>query len=422
MIQFETPSRDGPPLSVPASGAAVHVLRVTLVCFVVSMIDGFDTLMMSFVGPLLLKSLQIDHAALGRVFSAGFVGTVIGSLVVGPAADRFGRKPMLIVALLVTGVLTFACSYATSATMLAALRFVGGLGMGAAIPPVTAITAEHSPPQRRSALVILMFIGFPLGAVVGGAVTAVVMMRYGWPFVFQMGGVCALLALLPVAFIIPSRGGDAAKGHVPTGANGAAHSGNPLRRLLAEGRAASTLALWIGVLATMILSGVLVSFMPTILNMNGVPPARAAFGSVLLNFGAIGGALLISAIVGKRGPFLPVSLAFVAGAAMTFVLGSVVGAGNAVFGMLFAIGMCIVGGQLTIPAMASLLFPAEVRASGIGCVMAIGRAGSIIGPLVGGALIAAHVPFDRLFMLASLLALCGSAGIAISAHTRPGKN
>jgi MFS transporter, AAHS family, 4-hydroxybenzoate transporter len=84
--------------------------------------------------------------------------------------------------------------------------------------------------------------------------------------------------------------------------------------------------------------------------------------------------------------------------------------------------MCIVGGQLTIPAMASVLFPAEMRASGIGCVMAIGRAGSIIGPLVGGALIAQHVPFDSLFMMAALLALCGSAGIAISARTRPAKH
>lgn len=181
----------------PSAGPPVsNVLRITLVCFAVSMIDGFDTLMLSFVAPLLAKSLQIDHATLGRVFGAGFIGTVLGSLIVGPLADRFGRRPMLLLALAVTGIFTLGCAFATSATMLATLRFIGGLGMGGAIPPVAAITAESSSPQRRSSLVILMFIGFPLGAVVGGAITAALMVRFGWPFVFVMGGTFALLALI----------------------------------------------------------------------------------------------------------------------------------------------------------------------------------------------------------------------------------
>src|ERR1700733_9876127 len=92
-----------------------NVLRITLVCFAVSMIDGFDTLMLSFVAPLLAKSLQIDHASLGRVFGAGFVGTVLGSLIIGPLADRFGRRKMMVLALVVTGGFTLACAFANSA-------------------------------------------------------------------------------------------------------------------------------------------------------------------------------------------------------------------------------------------------------------------------------------------------------------------
>ncbi|WP_206957861.1 MFS transporter [Trinickia acidisoli] len=398
--------------------AASLVIRITLVCFAVSMIDGFDTLMMSFVAPLLSKSLQIDHAMLGRVFSAGFVGTVIGSVVVGPAADRFGRRPMLLLALLVTGVFTLACGFATSATMLATLRFLGGLGMGGAIPPVTAITAESSPVRRRSTLVILMFIGFPLGAVAGGAISAVQMMRFGWPFVFEMGGACALLVLLLVWLVIPA----SVAGHrvaTATMQGEGRRRLNPVVDVLADGRAAATFALWFGVLATMILSGFLVSFMPMILNMNGVPPTRAAFGSVLLNLGAIGGALTISALVGRRDPFRPVSIAFVGGAVLTFALGEAIGAGDTVLAMLFAVGAFLVGGQLTIPAMASRLFPPGVRAAGVGWTMAIGRLGSIIGPFVGGILLARQVPFERLFMMASVLAVCGAAGIALADRRRP---
>jgi len=395
-----------------------RVLRITLVCFAVSMIDGFDTLMLSFVAPLLAKSLQIDHATLGRVFGAGFIGTVLGSLIVGPLADRFGRRPMLVLALCVTGVFTLGCAFATSATMLAGLRFLGGLGMGGAIPPVAAITAESSSSQRRSSMVILMFIGFPLGAVVGGAITAALMMRFGWPFVFLMGGTSALVALIPVLLVIP-------KQTVPRAEHAAARQRSAMGgmvlfgNLFSGGRLAATLALWFGVLSSMILSGFLVSFMPTILNMNGVAPARAAMGAVALNLGAIGGALVISMVVVKRGPFVPVAISFLCGAVLTVALGHIIGAGNVAFAMLFAVGACLVGGQLTFPAIASWLFPAEVRAAGIGWAMAIGRTGSIIGPLVGGILLSQHLPFDTLFIVAALLAVGGALGVGLANLWRP---
>jgi AAHS family 4-hydroxybenzoate transporter-like MFS transporter len=403
----------------PSAGPPVsNVLRITLVCFAVSMIDGFDTLMLSFVAPLLARSLQIDHATLGRVFGAGFIGTVLGSLIVGPLADRFGRRPMLLLALGVTGVFTLGCAFATSATMLATLRFIGGLGMGGAIPPVAAITAESSSPQRRSTLVILMFIGFPLGAVVGGAITAALMVRFGWSFVFLMGGAFALIVLIPVLLVIPAQPlsrVERAVARQQASARGLRVVGN----VFADGRLAATLALWFGVLSSMILSGFLVSFMPTILNMNGVEPGRAALGSVLLNLGAIGGALVLSATVGKRGPFVPVALSFLGGAVMTAALGHIIGAGNLALAMLFAVGAFLVGGQLTFPAIASHLFPANVRAAGIGWALAIGRLGSIIGPVVGGILLSRHLSFETLFMLAAILAVAAALGIALANMLRP---
>ncbi|WP_060220216.1 MFS transporter [Burkholderia cepacia] len=401
----------------PAPPARTVALRVTLVCFAVAMIDGFDTLMLSFIAPLLVKTLHIDHAALGRIFGAGFFGTVLGSILIGPAADRFGRRPMLLLSLALTGVLTLACAAATTAPMLATLRFIGGLGMGGAIPVVAAVTAQNSPARSRASLVILMFIGFPLGAVVGGALTAVLMMKFGWPFVFVMGGASALIAMVPVWFVIPA-------GTAPRDA-GLAHAQrrprtlNPLGRTLADGRAPAAIALWCGVLATMILSGFLVNFMPTILNLNGIAPDRAAMGAVLINVGAILGALALSAIVGRFGPFKPVVTVFVAGAALTIALGQLIGVGNGVFAMLFCIGACLVGGQLTFPAIASRLFPDDVRGSGVGWTMAIGRAGSIIGPLVGGMLLAAHLPLERMFLMVGLLALCGALGVALAYRWQP---
>ena len=425
MTHFDAASPD------PRSGTPIlptaAVVRITLVCFAVSMINGFDTLMLAFVAPLLAHSLHIDHAALGRVFGAGSVGTVLGSLIAGPLADRFGRRPMLLLALAVTGLFMLACAFAGSATSLATLRFLGGLGMGSAIPAVVAITAESSTAQRRSSLVILMFIGFPLGAVVGGAITAALMMRFGWPFVFLMGGICALAAIVPVLLVIPSTAIVRTVHTAPTESAATSASrglasrafGSFVGNLLADGRLASTLALWFGVVASMILTGFLVSFVPTILNLNGIAPDRAALGAVVLNLGAIVGALLISTVVGRIGPFVPVAISSACGAVLVFALGRVIGTGNAAFGMLFVTGACLVGGQLTIPAIASRLFPTPVRASGIGSTMAIGQMGSIIGPLVGGILLAQKLPLDQIFMIAALLAVCGSLGFALVAAWRP---
>ncbi|SOE96001.1 MFS transporter, AAHS family, 4-hydroxybenzoate transporter [Burkholderia sp. D7] len=409
--------------AAPSGGRAVRsVVSITLVCFAVSMIDGFDTLMLSFVAPLLAKSLQIDHASLGRVFGAGFVGTVLGSLIIGPLADRFGRRKMLVLALVVTGGFTLACAFANSAGTLAALRFLGGLGMGGAIPPIAAITAESASSERRSSLVILMFIGFPLGAVVGGAITAALMMKFGWPFVFLMGGSCALAAIIPVLLILPAATPAEATAKPAVQASDG-FMGDLLARfvgnLFAEGRFAATFALWFGVLASMILSGFLVSFMPTILNLNGVAPDRAALGAVVLNVGAIVGALLISLIVRRGAPFVAVAVAFVAGAVMVFTLGRVIGAGNAAFGLLFVVGACIVGGQLTFPAIASCLFPTGVRAAGVGWTLAIGRTGSIIGPVVGGILLAQNWSLGRLFLAAAMLALFAALGITLANLWRP---
>lgn len=395
-----------------------RIVAITLVCFAVSMIDGFDTLMLSFVAPLLSKSLNIDPASLGRVFGAGFIGTVVGSLIAGPLADRFGRRPTLVAALIMTGVFTLACAWATSATELSILRLLGGLGMGGAIPPVTAITAESAPVRRRSALVILMFIGFPLGAVVGGAISAVLMMRFGWPFVFQMGGAFALLVIVPVLWVLPAMapGRNAQKGERP----GAVlqHRGM-LPRVFADGRGVAATALWVGVLATMILSGFLVSFMPTLLHLNGVAPDRAAMGAVTLNVGAIVGALVLSTVVSRAGPFVPVACSFIGGAVLTVVLGNLIGVGHATFGMLFAVGACLVGGQLTFPAIASRLFPTDVRAAGVGATMAIGRLGSIIGPTVGGWLIARQMPLPQIFVIAACMALIGAVGVSIARWRTP---
>ena len=191
-----------------AAGAATRVRlnavewRILLICFLTAMIDGFDTLILAFVAPLVGKTFGLSPVEIGKLFAVNFIGAVVGGLGFGPLADRFGRRSMLLVCLALAVVFTLLCSLAGSPRALMALRFLAGLGLGGVIPMIIAITAESMPLRLRIASVTWMFLGIPLGAVFGGAIVAATL-SYGWPAIFVGGGVAAALLIPAVWFGLP---------------------------------------------------------------------------------------------------------------------------------------------------------------------------------------------------------------------------
>ncbi len=387
-------------------------------CFVANMVDGFDILMIGFVGPLLLASVPMDRAALGMVISAGFVGTVLGSVLFGRAADRLGRRRTLLLALASFGSLTLACVLVRSAWDLALLRFAAGLGMGGAMPVIAAIVAARGGATGRHAGVTLSYLGMPCGVVVGGSLAAALMPRFGWMSVFLMSGAAALALLLPVRLMVPADS-EAAARRAPRG-EPAAPARAPAGTLLGDGRAGSALALWTTSFVVLVLGGFLISFIPTLLAGQGMAPGRAALGAVVFNLGAIAGGVSLAAAARRREPFGPAALALVLACALTALLGNALGHGLAVFGWLFALGACLIGGELAIPAMASRLFPDSVRAGGVGWTLAVGRVGSIVGPAAGGWLLQSGMALPRLFACASLLPLAGAFAAWLAWRMLPG--
>ena len=154
--------------------------RLFWLCFAVAMVDGFDTLVVSFIAPAFAAEWSLSGTEVGQVFGIGLVGAAIGGIIGGRLADRAGRKKVLLGSVLLFSVLTVCCALAPNREILMALRFLAGLGLGAAIPTVTALTAETLPPEQRTAAVTRMFLGFPLGAVIGGALCAIMVEPLGW--------------------------------------------------------------------------------------------------------------------------------------------------------------------------------------------------------------------------------------------------
>jgi AAHS family 4-hydroxybenzoate transporter-like MFS transporter len=386
---------------------------VAVVGFLIAMVDGYDTLMLAFIAPLIAKDWALHPQTVGAIFASSYAGAALGATAIGIAADRFGRKIMLLASLALAGVFTMLCAGAEVPAQLMALRAVAGLGLGGALSTSIALIAENAPVLQRRATVTRMFLGFPIGAIAGGALTAAVMSSLGWRGVFLGGGICALLLVPLVAFGVNES--------ASTGATTVArvHSRRPFTELVADGRLRTTALFCASVFLMLLTSYFLVSWIPTVLTLNGMPPGRAAMAAVIVNCGGIVGTLILSFVIARKSPLFPLVGCLCAGAILIALLGpGIVSAGNTKFLLVFAVGLAVIGAQGGIPALCVHLYPESVYATGVGLSVACGRLGSIIGPLVGGYLVSAKLGWNRLFLLAAVPAVLAAIAMTALAAAR----
>ena len=398
---------------------------VIATCFALIMVDGFDTQAIAFVAPALRNAWDISPNTFGLLFSAGLLGTMIGAMTFGPAGDRLGRKPLILASTLLFGVMSLLSAGASSVELLATYRFIGGLGLGGLLPNAIALVAEYSPRRIRSTSVVATFIGFPLGAVIGGMSSARIIPAYGWEMVFIIGGVLPLVLLVIAWFQLPEsikflalnekksdqiaatltrmepslKDADMGRIQMPS----TVQVKQPVKKLFMDGRATWTLLLWLLTFSALLLTYFLVHWIPLVLVDAGVAQKNAIKGVALLNLGGIVGSLVISRISDRRGPYLAMSCAM--GVAIIFIaaIGISTPAGTTVvLTVIFLAGLTFVGAQLNISAIAATNYPVEIRSAGTGWSMAAGRVGSIVGPLIGGILVSVNLGIDKIFLVAAV--------------------
>lgn len=416
-------------------------LRVLLTCAAVLFVDGFDTQAIGYVAPDVARDWGLGRAALGPVFSAGLFGLMIGALVFGPLADRIGRKRIIVASSIAFGLLTLATVLADGVGTLLVLRFLTGLGLGGAMPNAVALTSEYSPHRRRATMVMAMFCGFSIGAALGGLIAAALIPDYGWRSVFVVGGVAPLLLApylawrLPesVRFLALSGGENARVGRLlrsmfpdvtlPTASRFVVHEprlpGLPVAHLFAANRTRTTLLLWVVFFMSLLDLYFLSSWLPTVLNDLGASVSAAAIVGAMLQVGGVVGTFALGQVVDRfsfRALTFTYLLAAVAVAAIGYSGHSI---GLATLA-IFCAGFCIVGGQIASNALAATFYPTAVRSTGIGWALGIGRAGSIVGPLIGGALLALHWATESLFLAAAVPALVAAlAAFVLHRAARP---
>ena len=420
-------------------------------CGLIVFVDGFDAQAMGFVAPALTAALKISRGVLGSVISSGLVGMMIGALVSGPLADRIGRKPVLVACALIFGVGSLLTATAQSVESLMAFRAFTGLGMGGAMPNAIALTSEYMPRRRRAGAVTMMICGFSLGAAVGGLVAASIIPRFGWPAVFIVGGVIPIVIGVVCVFVLPEsirflvvRGGGEpqarqllsriAPGAAVTGPLSPGHDEHaPSQRdsaqapgsfivaeLFTNGRAMATTLIWVIYFMNLLNLYFLNSWLPTIISDAGIPVDTAIRLTSLFQIGGIGGAVVLGRLLDRSFSFWILAACYTWAAAFVYSIGH---AGASVPLLALTItcaGVGIIGGQNASHALSSEFYPTRIRSTGVGWALGIGRIGSIVGPLVGGLLLAQNTPMRDVFWAAVIpatLATLAAAGIAMK--TRP---
>ena len=413
----------------------VHVL-VLMLCGFVMFLDGFDTQAISFAAPVLAKEWGLAPEALGPVLSAAIFGLMVGYLALSPMAARFGHRRVIIVTTGVFGALTLLCTLAAGPVELIALRFLTGIGLGAAIPSVVALTSEFAPRRRRSSFVMFIYCWLALGFVAAGVVSGIVIPQFGWRGMFVVGGALPLLLAVVLFLFLPEspryllarsvesprlrsiiRRLDPSLGD---GVRFVADADDALEQravsliveLLRRRWIASTLLLWVAFIANLAAFYSIQSWLPSIVGSLGKEQPVIIGATVLTTIGGIVAATVIGPTMDRISPFLTLGVVYLLGAVFVALLGMALGGSTwMLLVAAFLSGTCVTGGQMSIVALAALIYPPGLRSTGVGWALGIGRVGGIVGPILVGLAIGAGVEPSVVFMVIAAVLVAAGASV-----------
>lgn len=424
---------------VDASRFGPYQLLVVALCALCLVMDGFDVQAMGYVAPVVIREWGIAKETLAPVFGAGLFGMLIGSLTFSALADKIGRRPVLIGATLFFSACMIATGFAQTIEQLIVWRFLAGLGLGCIMPNAMALAGEYSPRRIRVTLMMIVSCGFTLGGVVGGLITAALIPAFGWRAVFFVGGAIPLamgvlmwLALPESIQFLLFRQQGSARGAararlqlariaptlalpddvVLTSAETRSR-GLPFVELFKEGRARVTVLLWIVNFANLLDMYFLSNWLPTVIRDAGYSTQTTVLAGTALWGGGVIGTLLLGRIIDVAGFTRVLASTFLIAIVSTAAIGNpaVMVSVVAMFVAIFLTGFSIIGGQPALNALAATYYPTSLRSTGIGWSLGVGRIGSVVGPMLGGALLHLNWSSSALFVAAAVPACVSLLGI-----------
>jgi len=409
-------------------------------CFVIVLLDGFDTASIGFIAPSLLGEWHLTKPSLAPVLSAALFGLAFGAIVAGPLSDRLGRRKLLIGSVAIFGVACLISAFAGDLSQLTILRFITGIGLGAAMPNAVTMMSEYCPDSRRSTLTNLMFCGFPLGAALGGFLAAWIIPHYGWRSVLVLGGLVPLALLLVMAAALPESvrfmvlraqskekiraalrriSPDADAVHdFALGEAAPAHHGNGIGVVLSRSYIFGSIMLWIAYFMGLVIFYAAINWMPILLKDAGLAPQRATLISALFPLGGIG-AVLSGALMDRRNGNRIVAACFALTAVSVFMIGQTAGNIGGLVLLVFVAGVLMNTAQSSLPALAAAFYPTAGRGTGVAWMLGIGRFGGIAGSFLVAELTRLHFSFAGIFAVLAVGGIISAVALLVKQAVHP---
>jgi AAHS family 4-hydroxybenzoate transporter-like MFS transporter len=411
--------------AIDAAKVSSLTLRVVIVSALIIFIDGLDTTNIGYVAPAMIQAWHISEPSVfGPVFGASALGIFFGAPLLGYIGDRFGRKKAIFLSCLIFAVFTWAAVLTSSVRELIIVRILCGVGIGGVMPNLIALVAEFAPKRLRATFVVVMFSGIGLGAGMPGPIAAWLIPLYGWQVIFTIGGIMGILAAFGCLVGLP----ESIKYSVLR-----AHKADVLRVLRAirpdlsvesdstftlrdekqypgfspkylfrDGYAPITVCLWI--LFAMNLMGYffLFSWTPTLLASANIPLKQAVLFTSMMQVGGLIGGWVVGYLIDKFG-YRPAAALCILAIPVVAMIGYVgVNSASLLLVVLFLTGFSVLGFNYGTNGLSGIVYPTAFRSIGSGWCFAVGRVGSVSGPIIGGVLIGMHLSVEQLYLFAAV--------------------
>ncbi|HYP81060.1 MAG TPA: MFS transporter [Steroidobacteraceae bacterium] len=384
------------------------------ICTLVYFLDG---LIHSILGPLapdIARNLSLTDAQLGPIFSANLAGQCIGLILLPLLASRVGQRLVVVIAVAGFGLAQGASALSESGGALVFWRLLTGFFLGGCLPSCLALVTAAAPEARRGFAIMVLFTGYGSGAAVAGLVAAAFIGSGGWRMAMVAVGCACILAAVAAWAWLHEESHQTAESGSP-----APVRSSPLL-ILAPRYVLGTLMLWLLFICMLTVSYCLNSWLPTLLVKVGRTAEFAALSVSIFSFGGIVAALGIGLLIDRLGAIRTLVTFVSAGAALLYLVGQVLATAQAstLLVLLAACGFCVLGAYGGVNVVLASFYPAPLRAVGIGWAKSIGRAGTLIAPILIGAALTAGIAETSIMSLFAIPALCAVASLlAIAAST-----
>lgn len=390
--------------------------RILFWCTLIIIFDGYDLVIYGVVLPILMQQWQLDPVTAGALGSTALFGMMIGAMLLGTLSDRFGRKKMIVLCIVLFSGFTALNGFAQTPLQFGVMRFIAGLGIGGVMPNVVALMSEYSPRRIRSTLVAVMFSGYAIGGMLSAVLGIWIVPQFGWQVMFYLAVIPLLLLPLiwtqlpdSVAFLV--RQGKTAEARkvlaaltgkpLPDDAELAVHqpqkTEQSLAALFSNNRALSTLMFFQAFFICLLMVYGLGSWLPKLMTMAGYGFGSSLMFLLFLNIGGIIGAIGGGWLSDRFHP-RPVLMLFFTLAAVSLALLGFKSHVAVLYFLVTVAGATTIGSQILLYAYVAQFYPTAIRSTALGWSSGVGRIGAILGPVLGGALLAMQLSHQMNFL------------------------